>query len=62
MASTGMESAYAVASAVIALVMPGPDVVMITPGRPLTRAYPSAAYPAPCSCRVTTCRIPDAGR
>ena len=37
-ASTGTESAYAVASAVIALVMPGPEVVMKTPGRPLTRA------------------------
>jgi hypothetical protein len=43
MARVGIESAYDVASAVIALVMPGPEVVMNTPGRPLTRAYPSAA-------------------
>jgi len=61
-ASTGTESAYAVARAVIALVMPGPEVVISTPGRPQVRAYPSAAYPAPCSCRVTTWRMPDSGR
>jgi hypothetical protein len=34
----GTLSAYAVASAVIALVMPGPEVVMTSPGRPLTLA------------------------
>jgi hypothetical protein len=34
----GTESAYDVASAVMALVMPGPDVVSNTPGRPLTLA------------------------
>ena len=41
--STGCDSAYAVAAAVIALVRPGPLVVTTTPGRPLTRAYASAA-------------------
>ncbi len=41
--STGTESAYDVAAAVIALVSPGPVVVMTTPARPVTRACPSAA-------------------
>ena len=40
---TGIESAYAVAAAVEMFVSPGPVVVTQTPGRPVTRAYPSAA-------------------
>jgi hypothetical protein len=29
---------------------------MQTPTRPVACAYPSAAWPAPCSCRTSTCR------
>ena len=38
MAITGTESRYAVASPVMMLVEPGPDVAMTTPGRPLDLA------------------------
>ena len=34
----GVESMYAVAMPVIALVAPGPDVTSTTPGRPVARA------------------------
>ena len=34
----GMESMYAVAIPVIALVIPGPEVTSTTPGRPVARA------------------------
>jgi hypothetical protein len=43
--------------AVAALITAGPVVVTTTPGRPPARAYPSAAYPAPCSWREVTQRI-----
>ena len=35
-----------------ALVAPGPAVVQTTPGRPVTRAYPSAANAPACSLRM----------
>ncbi len=60
--STGTESEYACPSAVAALSTAGPEVVMHTPGRPVTRAKPSAANPAPCSWRGSTCRMPAAVR
>ena len=34
---------------------PGPDVTISTPGFPVDLAYPSAACPAPCSCRTNIC-------
>ena len=34
------------------LVAPGPEVASATPTSPVTRAYPSAAWEAPCSCRI----------
>ena len=57
MATTGMESMYAVAMPVTRLVAPGPLVAMTTPVLPVTRAQPSAACAAPCSCEVMTCSI-----
>ncbi|MFN8126584.1 MAG: hypothetical protein U0R64_08780 [Candidatus Nanopelagicales bacterium] len=41
--STGLESLHACAIPVAAFSAPGPVVVTTTPGRRLTRAYPSAA-------------------
>src|ERR1700674_1751628 len=41
------------------LVAPGPLVTMATPGRPVTWAYPSAMWPAPCSWRTRMCRIDE---
>ena len=38
-------------------VAPGPEVVIATPGFPVTRAKPSAACAAPCSCRIVMCLI-----
>ena len=58
--STGRDSAQDVAAAAAALSRPGPDVVTTTPGRPDTHAAASAAYPAPCSWRGVTGRIPVA--
>ena len=52
MATSGMESIYAVARAVSKFSAPGPDVAMQTPGRPLIRPYAAAACPAFCSCRT----------
>ena len=49
MATIGTESMWASAIAVTRLVAPGPDVAMQTPTRPVTMAYPCAAWPAPCS-------------
>ena len=37
-------------------VAPGPEVATQTPGRPVARAYPSAAWAAACSWRTSTCR------
>ena len=52
MTTIGIESMYAVPSAVTVFVAPGPDVTITTPGLPVARAYPSAMCPAPCSCRT----------
>ena len=49
MATTGIESIYAVAIPVTRLVAPGPDVAKQTPTLPVALAYPSAACEAPCS-------------
>ena len=46
---TGEESDHASAIAASVLNVPGPVVVVRTPGRPATLAYPSAANAAPCS-------------
>ncbi len=48
--------------AVEMLVMPGPVMMKQTPGFPVTRAYPSAMKPAPCSWRGVMCRIFVAGK
>ena len=47
--SSGTLSEYAWPTAAAMFSSAGPVVVIATPGRPLTRAYASAAYPAPCS-------------
>jgi len=49
MATMGTESMKASHSGVTMLVAAGPEVTMATPGRPVTWAYPSAMWPAPCS-------------
>ena len=49
--SIGMESTNAVAAPVTVLVAPGPMEVNTAMGSPLARAYPSARWTAPCSCR-----------
>src|SRR5918996_3020313 len=56
-ATIGTESMCASAIGVTRFVAPGPLVAMHTPTRPVASAYPSAAWPAPCSCRTRTCRI-----
>ncbi len=48
-ATSGIESSFASAIAVIRFVAPGPDDAMQTPGRPVARAMPCAMKPAPCS-------------
>ncbi len=53
-ATTGTESMKAVARPVTRLSAPGPLVANTTPGLPLARAYPSAMWAAPCSCRTST--------
>jgi len=50
---TGIESSFAVAIPVMVLVAPGPDVTRQIPTLPEARAYPSAAWVAPCSCLVS---------
>ena len=55
-ATMGTESILASASAVTRLQPPGPDVAIATPTLPVAQAYPSAAWPAPCSWRHNTCR------
>ena len=57
MATIGTESMYASASPVTRFVAPGPEVAMQTPTRPVTIAYPSAAWAAPCSCRTRMWRM-----
>ncbi len=57
--TNGMESMKASARGVTMLVAPGPLVTMATPGRPVTCAYPSAMWPAPCSCRTRMCRMDE---
>ena len=56
-----MESRKAVAMPVTRLVAPGPEVAMTTPGFPVARAQPSAAWAAPCSWAVRTCRSSNSG-
>ena len=48
----GVPSIRASCIGVTVLVAPGPDVTSTMPGLPVTRAYPSAMCPAPCSCRA----------
>jgi len=57
---TGDDAAYAVASPAPALYTPGPGTISVVPGRPSTRAYPSAMYVVPCSCRVVMNRTSPA--
>ena len=57
--TSGVESMYAFDSGVTTLVAPGPLVTMATPARPVTIAYPSAMWPAPCSWRTRTWRIDE---
>jgi hypothetical protein len=54
-ATIGTESIWASAIGVTKLVAPGPLVAMHTPTLPVAAAYPSAACPAPCSCRTRMC-------
>jgi hypothetical protein len=54
MTTMGIPARWALATAVTTSVTPGPAVTAHTPGRPVTRAYPSAACPAVCSCRTST--------
>ena len=56
-ATNGTESIYAVAIPVTKLVAPGPDVAIQTPTFPVERAYPSAAWAAPCSWDTNICVI-----
>src|SRR5260370_40090723 len=58
MQTSGTESIFASAMPVTRFVAPGPLVAMATPTFPVTRANPSAANTAPCSCRVRICRTP----
>ena len=57
MATTGIESIYALAIPVTRFVAPGPLVARQTPTLPLALAYPSAACEAPCSWLVSICLI-----
>ena len=52
-----MESINAFAKGVIRFVAPGPEVAITTPSSPVDCAYPSAMWPAPCSCLARICRI-----
>ena len=54
----GMPPRQAWATAVTTSVMPGPAVTAQTPTLPVARAQPSAAWPALCSWRVSTTRMP----
>src|SRR3954468_812465 len=56
MNTVGVESSIASAIAVTRLVAPGPEVAKATPTRPEALAYPSAAWPPPCSWRTWTWR------
>ncbi len=58
-ATIGTESIFASASAVTRLHPPGPEVAIATPTLPVAHAYPSAAWPAPCSWRHRTWRTFD---
>ena len=55
-ATIGIESMYASWSAVTRFVAAGPEVTRHTPTFPVTRAYPSAAWPAAASWRTRTWR------
>ena len=56
-ATIGTESIIASAMGVTRFVAPGPLVAMQTPTLPVATAYPSAAWPAPCSWRTRMWRI-----
>ena len=56
-ATSGTESSFASAIAVIRFVAPGPEVAKQTAALPVERAMPWAINPAPCSCRASICRI-----
>ena len=58
MNTVGTESSIASAIGVTRFVAPGPEVASATPTRPEAFAYPSAAWPAPCSCRHRMLRMP----
>ena len=58
--TTGLWAQKAPAMAVTQFEIPGPFWPMTTPCRPLTRAKPSAMWPAPCSCTTGT-RVMPAG-
>ncbi len=55
----GMLSAKAVAMPVITLVAPGPEVTAHTPGLPVIRDTPLAAWAAFCSVRMRIVRMSD---
>jgi hypothetical protein len=54
-----MFARHAVATPVTASVSPGPAVTIATPGCPVTRAQPSAACAADCSCRTSMIPMPS---
>ena len=56
--TSGVRLLAASVMAVSALVSPGPWCSETTPGRPLSRAQPSAMLAAPFSCRAATNRAP----
>ena len=56
--TTGLWAQNAAATAVTQLEMPGPFWPITTPCLPLTRAYPSAMWAAPCSCTTGTSSMP----
>src|SRR5574341_370548 len=58
-ATTGLAAIHAVVTPVSECVCPGPPVTTDTPGRPVTRAQPSARWVAPDSWRVSTIATPS---
>ena len=57
--SMGLSARKALATPVMASVVPGPAVTTAQPGRPVTRAYPSAACAATCSWRTSMTLMPS---
>src|SRR5580692_4916685 len=58
-ATIGSPSLFAVASPVVRLLTPGPDVAIATPALPVNRPIPPAMKAAFCSCRQTTVSIEE---